>query len=148
MDISRTTSKHADFVSLVKLLDAELEKSDGDEHHFYSQFNKIENLNHVVLLHIDGEPAACGAIKHIDEKTMEIKRMYVVENRRNQGLASLILEELENWAIEMNYNRLILETGKKQIGAKELYLKNGYNVIPNYGQYAGIDNSICFEKNL
>jgi GNAT superfamily N-acetyltransferase len=74
--------------------------------------------------------------------------MYVVENRRNQGLASLILEELENWAIEMNYNRLILETGKKQIGAKELYLKNGFIIIPNYGQYAGIDNSICFEKNL
>ena len=27
-----------------------------------------------------------------------------------------------------------------------LYKKNGYNIIPNYGQYIGVENSVCFEK--
>ena len=34
----------------------------------------------------------------------------------------------------------------KQPEAIALYRKNGYSQIPNYGQYIGMDNSICFEK--
>jgi putative acetyltransferase len=30
----------------------------------------------------------------------------------------------------------------------QLYPKNGYQLIPNYGQYIGIENSVCFEKWL
>jgi hypothetical protein len=41
-----------------------------------------------------------------------------------------------------------LETGKKQPEAIRLYEKNGYKLIPNYGQYAKIDNSVCFEKDI
>ena len=29
-----------------------------------------------------------------------------------------------------------------------LYKKKGYKHIPNYGQYAEMENSVCFEKNL
>ena len=148
MEITRTNSKHMDFVSLVKLLDAELAQADGADHQFYVQFNTIEKLNHAVLVHCDGEACACGAIKALDNETMEVKRMYVIQNKRNQGLASMVLEELENWSREMAYKRCVLETGKKQSGAKELYLKSGFKIIPNYGQYIGIENSICFEKML
>jgi hypothetical protein len=41
-----------------------------------------------------------------------------------------------------------LETGKKQPEAIKLYTKNGYFIIPNFGQYENIENSICFEKQL
>ena len=53
---------------------------------------------------------------------------------------------LEKWAGELGYKKCILETGKKQPEAISLYKKNGYKPIPNYGQYTGIDNSVCFEK--
>jgi len=42
----------------------------------------------------------------------------------------------------------ILETGKKQPEALSLYLKNGYRIIPNFGPYLGVENSVCFEKFL
>jgi GNAT superfamily N-acetyltransferase len=64
------------------------------------------------------------------------------------GIASKILTNLENWAEELSYKKCILETGKKQPEAIALYLKNDYTVIPNYGHYASVENSLCFEKKL
>jgi hypothetical protein len=58
------------------------------------------------------------------------------------------LTGLEIWAMELNYSTCILETGKKQFDAVRLYEKNGYERISNYGQYAGVEESICFEKLL
>jgi hypothetical protein len=60
----------------------------------------------------------------------------------------MILQELEQWAVELSFENCILETGTRQIEALKLYPKNGYSVIENYGQYAGIENSVCFEKPL
>ena len=53
--IIRTESSHEDFVKLVRQLDHYLAIIDGDEHDFYHQYNQIENLDHVVLLSIDGK---------------------------------------------------------------------------------------------
>jgi GNAT superfamily N-acetyltransferase len=79
---------------------------------------------------------------------MEIKRMYTSLESRGKGIASHVLRELENWASELSYERCILETGQKQPEALRLYEKNGYKVISNYGQYAEIGNSVCFEKHI
>ena len=68
--------------------------------------------------------------------------------KRGEGIATIILKELEVWAAELHYEKCRLETGKKQPEAIELYKKNGYKVIPNYGQYEGVENSVCFEKSL
>jgi len=69
-----------------------------------------------------------------------------VPESRGKGAASRVLTELERWANELLYKKCILETGKKQPEAIALYKKNGYKLIPNYGQYAEIENSVCFEK--
>jgi GNAT superfamily N-acetyltransferase len=74
--------------------------------------------------------------------------MYTLPEVRGKGLATLVLNELELWAKELKYAKCVLETGKKQPEAIRLYEKNGYIIIPNYGQYAGIKNSLCFEKEL
>ena len=79
---------------------------------------------------------------------MEIKRMYTSPGSRGTGIATKILTELEVWATELSYERCVLETGKRQPEAIRLYTKSGYQQIPNYGQYVGIENSICFEKEL
>ncbi|WP_343533479.1 GNAT family N-acetyltransferase [Pedobacter sp.] len=144
----RTTSSNPDFIALVKLLDAELAKIDGEEHGFYAQYNKIDKINHVILIYDHDIAIACGAIKAYAEDTMEIKRMFTQPSYRGQGAASTLLQELEKWAYEMNFHKCILETGKRQPDAVALYQKNGYQIIPNYGQYEGIDNSVCFKKTL
>jgi GNAT superfamily N-acetyltransferase len=74
--------------------------------------------------------------------------MYTSPEHRGKGIASKVLAELERWAAELSYQTCILETGKKQPEAIALYKKNGYKLIPNYGQYAEAENSVCFEKKI
>lgn len=144
--IVRTSSDNADFVQLVRLLDAQLTEINGESDAFYSQFNKIDSIKHVVVAYDGNKPVACGAIKEFEPGAMEVKRMYTLPECRGKGIASLVLDALETWAAEMGYNKCVLETGKDMTPANALYQKNGYYLIPNYGQYAGVDNSVCFEK--
>lgn len=148
MKTLRTTSENTDFQKLTKQLDAYLAIMDGDEHAFYHQYNKIDSLKNCVVIFDNDEAVAIGAIKAFDEKSMEVKRMFTLPEKRGKGLASAILKELETWTKELGYEKTVLETGKRQTEAVALYNKSGYKVIPNYGQYVGIENSVCFEKEL
>jgi GNAT superfamily N-acetyltransferase len=148
LNLIRTNSHNSDFIELVKQLDAELAERDGDEHDFYNQFNKIGMLKHVVVAYENDKPVSCGAIRDFDATTMEVKRMYTLPAYRGKGIATKILIELEKWAKELGYKKCILETGKNQPEAIELYKKNRYRIIPNYAQYAGMENSVCFEKEI
>ena len=144
----RTNSDHPDFIALVRLLNADLAQRDGKEHSFYAQYNMITMIKHVVVVYEDDIPVGCGAIKEFAPDTMEVKRMYTLPEYRGKGIAKRILAELEKWAGEMSYAKCILETGKRQPEAIALYTKSGYTPIPNYGQYVGVENSVCFEKML
>ncbi|WP_291040346.1 GNAT family N-acetyltransferase [Dyadobacter sp. 50-39] len=146
--VTRTDSDDAAFQALVKLLDAELARRDGADHGFYSQFNKIDKIRHAVVCYENDQPIGCGAIKAFSDEAMEVKRMYVSPEGRKKGIATRVLNELEVWASELGYLRCVLETGKRQPEAIALYEKSGYTRTPNYGQYAGIENSVCFEKVL
>lgn len=146
--LERTNSTHPDFIALIRDLDAYLSITDGDDHAFYDQFNKVDKINHVVIAYENEIPIGCGAIKEFSADSMEVKRMYTSPNGRKKGIATAILKELENWAKELGYTKCVLETGKRQNDAIALYQKVGYQIIPNYGQYIGIENSVCFAKNL
>lgn len=146
--LKRTNAEDPDFIDLVKQLDADLAERDGEDHSFYAQFNTIVRIPYAIVLYEKDTPIGCGAIKEYDPNTMEVKRMYTLPASRGKGIATQILTELEQWAAELSYKRCILETGKRQPEAIKVYTKNGYNVIPNYGQYEKIDNSVCFEKHL
>lgn len=148
LKILRTDSENEDFGKLVRLLDADLAVRDGAEHAFYAQFNKIDSIKNAVVAYENGEPVGCGAFKKYDSETVEIKRMFVRPADRGRGLGVEILTELENWAKESGYKFAVLETGKKQPEAIRLYQKSGYELIPNYGQYAGVKNSVCMKKRL
>ncbi|MDQ3005860.1 MAG: GNAT family N-acetyltransferase [Chloroflexota bacterium] len=148
IQIIRTSSDNQDFIGLVKYLDSDLSERDGEDHSFYAQFNKIDEIKYVVVAYENNKPIACGAIKEYSPNIMEIKRMYTLPESRGKGTASRVLNELEIWASELFYEKCILETGKKQQEAIALYKKNGYKLIPNYGQYAEIENSLCFEKDI
>nr|WP_294877298.1 GNAT family N-acetyltransferase [uncultured Pedobacter sp.] len=147
ISLTRTTSDNPDFKSLVLLLDKELAIRDGDDHAFYSQYNKIVNIKNVVVAYDNGQPVGCGAFKPFEANAVEIKRMYVNEDSRGKKIAKQILSELELWAVEIGYDSFVLETGLKQPEAISLYKNMGYEVIPNYGQYQGVENSVCFQKH-
>jgi putative acetyltransferase len=148
LSILRTNTANSDFLALVKQLDAELAIRDGADHPFYDQFNKLDKIKEVVIVYKAEKALACGAIKPFDETTMEVKRMFVLENYRGRGIAAIILKELEQWTIELGFTKCILETGYNQPEAIRLYLKSGYCKMDNYGQYAGLETSVCFKKHL
>jgi len=103
---------------------------------FYIAYNEIE------------EAVACGALKHFNDTTAEIKRMYVKPAYRGRGLSKLILRQLEDYAKDLNYQRLILETGLKQPEAMSLYSKFGYKPLQCYGRHINDPDSRCFEKTI
>lgn len=148
LELIRTNSKNSDFHYLNTLLDEELTIRDGEEHAFFDQYNKIDLIDHVVLAFGEAKVLGCGAFKKYDTHTAEIKRMFVLPQGRGKKVATTILSELEDWARELGYKKCILETGATFKDALGLYQKQGYKVMPNYGQYVGVKSSICFYKTL
>ena len=97
-------------------------------------------------LYEDDRPVAGGGVKRLTDSIAEITRMYVVPDRRGQGLARRLLVELEALARELGYTVVRLDTGNQQPHARALYDSTGYLEIPDYNDnpYA----SFWGEKNL
>lgn len=148
IELIKTAGTDPAFHQLIQLLDADLVVVDGDAHPFFAQFNGTNDIHQVIIAYDGDTPVGCGAIKHFNEYTMEVKRMFVHPTYRGKGIAAQILKELENWSLELNYTHCILETGELLHSAIQLYLKSGYSRIPNYGQYIGVASSVCMLKSL
>lgn len=97
----------------------------------------------------DGQIVACGAFRPFGEDdAAEVKRMFVIPERRGRRYSRVMLAELERRAWECGYKKVRLETGDRQPEAIRLYQSAGYYRIPNFGIYAGNEQSLCFEKLL
>lgn len=148
LKIKRTDASDPDFKELVVSLDQDLKVRDGEDHSFYAQYNKLDTIKNTVVAYLDDVAVGCGAVKMYESGVGEVKRMFVRPGYRGQGIAGKILTELENWAIELQFSKLILETGMAQPEAIALYTKSGYIRMPNYGQYENVENSVCMQKQL
>jgi putative acetyltransferase len=146
--IKRTDSNDPDFQLLISHLDHELWNELKEDQSTYDQYNKVPDLSTVVIIYMNEKPIACGCFKPYRDDATEIKRMFVEKEYRGKGLSKLILNELEQWAIESGFRFAILETSIHFKAAQNLYAKAGYNVIGNYDQYAGLEESICMRKEL
>lgn len=145
MKVIKTNSDHPDFKKLSALFDEYLVDIDGDEREFFAHYNNVQ-LDHVLVVYDEERAVGCGAFKKYEEDTAEIKRMFVLPEARGKGIANMILTEIESWAIEQGFAHFILETSPKLHHAIALYTKMGYQFIPNYGQYIGVENSVCMKK--
>jgi putative acetyltransferase len=94
-------------------------------------------------------PIGCGGLRPIDDRHGEVKRMFVVPERRGSGAATAVLRELERLARhQLGWERLVLETGDRQPDAIRFYEREGYSRIPRFGYYAASDHSLCYERIL
>ena len=121
----------------------------GSSSIWFKQIRYFQKDFNVLLLDLRGHGKSNPKFfKAFNKNSVEIKRMFTSPETRGKGIATLILKELENWASELDYSICVLETGIRQTEAVALYRKNSYKIISNYGQYEGIENSLCFEKNI
>lgn len=148
LSLIKTNSDSSDFRSLVVLLDADLQSRYGEQQSFFSQFNKLDHIHHVIVVYENNQPVGCGAFKAYEPGVAEIKRMFVQQQNRGKGIAGQILAALEQWAKEEGFKSCILETGLEQPEAIRVYEREGYKRTPNYGQYIGVEISVCMKKDL
>jgi putative acetyltransferase len=148
MTIKRTNGSDRDFATLVRQSDVFYRQTFGAAMDCYDQFNTIDTIEHAVVVYDDHVPVACGCFRLHDERTVEIKRMFVVPTSRNKGIAAEVLRELETWAQELGFRASILETSTSLIPAVNLYRKHGYERMENFGPYVGVEASICMQKLL
>lgn len=99
-----------------------------------------------VIARHNGYPVGCGAIRPLDEQTVEVKRMYTRSDYRRQGVAQAVLAELERVAILFGYTTVKLQTGPKQLNAAALYERVGYYRIPRFS--GNWDLVLAYQKDL
>lgn len=146
--VQRETCDSPKLMELVRLLDADLNSRYGTVQAQYDQFNSLASVDAVVVAYDQELPVGCGCFRIYDRATVEIKRMFVRPEYRGGGAAALLLGELERWAIENGHQRAVLETGVRNPEAIRFYTKSGYARIENYGQYQGMELSVCMSKEL
>jgi GNAT superfamily N-acetyltransferase len=136
---------------LVRAMEAEIEATYADDegsiHSVGASPQAMTPPDGDFLVVYEGtRPIGCGGIKRLDERTCEVKRMYVLPSHRGQGLSGLLLEALERRARELGFTRSRLDTGVRQAAAKHLYERSGYVEIPDYN--GNTQASYWFEKDL
>ena len=102
----------------------------------------------MIVIYREGEAIAGGAYRLYDEETVEIKRVYLRPDFRGRGVGKELLRRLEADARIKGFRYAVLETGELLEEAVGLYKKFGYKVIPNYGPYVDMPQSLCMKKKL
>jgi GNAT superfamily N-acetyltransferase len=150
MEFIYTDVNNRDFIELCHLLDDYLNDLVGGEENRseYLQYNTLEDIHDVVLAYEDKTPIGCASFKYYDKGIAEVKRVFVKEKYRGNGVSKQLMRLLEQRATEKGYCKLILESGALLVEAMGLYNKIGYTVIEKYGQYKDMEESICMEKVL
>lgn len=139
-----------DGAELRRLQRVELDARYGTDDHEPGPPPSATDVDHFVVAVESGTGAAvgCGALRRLDDTTVEIKRMFVVPRLRGTGVAADLLRALESAAAERGWHRVRLETGTAQPDAERFYRREGYREIPLFGNYVGSALSLCFERDL
>lgn len=106
------------------------------------------DIAYFVVAYADGRPVGCGGLRQLDDVTGEIKRMYVLPDRRGTGVATAVLHALERQARSLGWTELRLETGNAQPDAIAFYTRHGYRRVANFGPYIDPEFSFCFGRAL
>lgn len=139
---------NSDFQGLIRDLDIELHQMYGDIQESFDVHNTTNDLETIAVIYYKDRPIGCGAYKQFSPDTMEIKRVYVAPEYRNQGIAQELMKVLELDGLHKGYQKVLLETGKKQMAAVKSYTNRGYVLCDAYGPYIGNPISICMTKEL
>jgi len=147
--LKRTRATDPDFKSLVIELDKEFWVRYPETQQNFEPYNKVDLTARVVVAYSKEKAVGCGCFRPMAEVgALEIKRMYVLPESRGNGVAKLILLDLEQWGMEEGFTHARLETGIKQPEAIAVYKKAAYIQIPKYPPYVEVLESICMAKRL
>lgn len=142
-----------DFLILSRELDLYLDQAIGgaEKRKKYQSFNHLDTMDYVLIAYAEGVPVGCGALREYSrepESSIEVKRVFVQEGYRRQGVATGIMQRLLGYARKKGYRTVILETGEFLAESCKLYTRFGFERIPNYGAYVNMEESLCMGRKL
>ena len=150
MEYKFADGSNADFILLCHELDDYLDELVGNkfDRSQYIPFNQLDDIHDVIIAYDKGKPIGCASYKKYALEIAEMKRVFIRSSHRGQGISKVMLRELEERATAQGYTEMILESGEPLEVAMILYKSTGYEIIPNYGQYTDMPDSICMRKYL
>ncbi len=150
MDYVRTDGKNEDFIENCRLLDMDLDRRVGRQikREKYQKFNQLDEIREAIVVYDHGRAVGGGAIRRYDDENVELKRVFVQNEYQGQGIGSRLVSLLIEWAAQLGYRRMILETGELLAESCAVYKKLGFEVIPNYGPYVDMPESLCMAKEI
>lgn len=150
MDFKRTDGKNKDFIENCRLLDIDLDRRVGKkiQRDKYTKYNQLDEIQEAIVIYENNKPIGGGAIRRYNERDAELKRVFVHAEYQGQGIGTKLVSSLIEWAMELGYKRIILETGELLAESCAVYKKLGFMVIPNYGPYVNMPESLCMAKDL
>ncbi len=85
-----------------------------------------------VIVATDETTIGCGAVQRVDDRTAEIKRMWIHPDWRGLGLGVRLLAHLEATARDLGRSRAVLDTNATLHEAISMYERSGYHAIARY----------------
>lgn len=145
-----TDGCNGDFIELCHGLDDFLNELVGGEENRaeYIPYNKLDDIHDVIIGYDGSIPVGCASFKKYNDKCAEVKRVFIKKEYRGRGFSNKLMELLEEEAGNKGFTYLILESGEPLVAAMALYRKIGYEIIPKYGPYKDMPDSICMRKKL
>ncbi|MEJ6004919.1 GNAT family N-acetyltransferase [Paucibacter sp. AS339] len=149
MRVTKETPDQPDVIALIAELDAYQDTLYPAEARYALDLASLKKANVVFVVARDsgGKALGCGAVV-VSESHGELKRMYVRQENRGQGVAQQVLVELEASAAKMGCQELLLETGPYQPEALAFYKKQGYERRGPFGTYPDHPLSVFMGKGL
>jgi len=91
--------------------------------------------HHRMLINAQGEALAAGRLHQVDASTAQVRYMAVAEHARGEGLGAVILQALEQQAVVIGVQRIILNARESAVG---FYKKSGYQLGAEQAPLFGI----------
>ena len=153
IEIERVNEPTGELAALIGELDGALGASyEPHQRHGLSLAQLFAPHMRFFIARYDGTAAGCGGVALFDDFA-EVKRMYTRPELRGRGLATALLQRIEQETRTAGKATLRLETGPYQHEAIGLYRGLGFTPCGVFGAYAAmpaanIEMSVFFEKPL
>lgn len=149
IEIKTVSNNNDDFIQLCKELDdvhniivAEQRAANS------SCLYELEIYKNVYVMYYNELAVGCIAFTDVIDGNIEIGRVYIREQYRNQGIATKIFKKVLDSAIEKGAKSLTLDTYERLENAVRLYKKWGFKIVPQFDNLKDSPYSICMKKDI